>query len=514
MRNTLILSFLLFFINVAISQTLSEVKHKEKVNELVVSYLNFVNNTSNKTAFLKNKNVFARKPFRDETNEPYFNLNNLRQLYKKTYSDGYEVKFYNKKIIVGDILIDQKLNTYYTEVKIPQILVYNEIKETYKDTTIRDSILVDTLYSYTERVDSILQIDTLKRSKKSMLKLYITYNNKFNEYRDHAIEAVTFNKFKYKHQPISELSTYWVNLEESWRDVIRKKLNFPELATDYYLKRIYGIRELDLSKSEITNFEPLTEFKGLTYLNVNNRPLDTLIYVKNCTKLTRLDIQNCNLTSLHGLEDLVNLESLSAAKNEIEDLTPLKALTRISYLNLNENKIMDLTPLKGMTYMNKLHLNLNVIESLEPLRSMVILSELFVRKNKEISSLEPIRKCQTLVKLDCFNTKVPSLDPIKNHIRMVHLDCSHTKITSLAPIRNMSNLIHLSFEANKLSDFSILNRLDRLKYLNCSQTNISDISSISRMEYIKELRAIHTDFSKQDIQRFKKKHPRVAITYY
>jgi len=46
------------------------------------------------------------------------------------------------------------------------------------------------------------------------------------------------------------------------------------------------------------------------------------------------------------------------------------------------------------------------------------------------------------------------------------------------------------------------------------ETNISDISSVSRMQYLKTLYAPHTDFSKSDIQRFKKKHPKVAITYY
>lgn len=492
----------------------SQEKINSEINKLVAGYQNYINGKTSKYSFLRHKEVSIRKPFRDSTSEAYFRLPALKKLYHNLYPDGYELKFYDKKKTISELGINRDLNTYFSEVRVPQIVEYFELQKTYQSITKKDSTLNGDEYVFTEKQESLLVIDTLKRTHKSILRLYVTCEYKFQEYEKFKIEAVTFNKFNYKHIAPTGLTKYWVGLSQPWRELIKKKLRFPDVPSEYYLARVSGITSLDLSKSEITDFSPLLQFTGLQKLIVNNRPLDTLSHLRKCNKLIQLEVSNCGLTSLEGIQEMKSLESLSAAKNEIENLMPIRGMINISYLNLNENKIIDISPLRNMTSMRKLYLDLNLIESIEPLSRMVILSELFIKKNKEISSLEPIRKCATLYKLDCFNTKISSLDPIKKHLRMVHLDCSHTQVTSLDPLKNMKGLIHLSFAANKLTDYSILNRLDRLKYLNCSQTNISDISSVSRMEYLKELYAPHTDFSKADIQRFKKKHPKVAITYY
>lgn len=490
--------------------------HKSSVNKLITEYLSFINSESNDPSFLKSKQVYISKPERDETTEPYFSLIDLKQLYINKYGDDYKAVFNTKSIKISEILIDKKLNTYYSTVKIPQQIRSTELQTSYTDTIITDSVLVDSIYTYTTRTDSILTTDTVKKSANSTLKLYITFDYKDSQklYTNHVIEAIAFDKRPYKHQPLSKLANYWVSLDDSWRDLIQKKLNFPEVVSDYYLDRIAGISNLDLSESEITDFTPLAEFKGLKVLDLSNRPLDTLLYVKDCIKLKDLSINNCSLTSLHGLEKLVSLEVLQAAVNEIVDLTPIKDATKIVILNLNENKIVDISPLKGMRSMSRLYLNLNEIESLGALKNMIVLSELYIKKNRDIKSLEPIRNHQTLVKLDCFNTKITSLDPIKNHRRMVFLDCGYTQVKSLDPIRYHIELRHLAFKGNAITDFSSLNKLDRLTYLNCSNTSISEITAISRMDRLKKLDAINTKFSKGDIQRFKKKHPKVGINYY
>lgn len=509
--------------------------HKNSVMELVTEYNNYLNSASKQTPFLSSKEVFVAKPVRDNTNEPYFTVSELKEQYISSYGPDAQVVFNEKRIKISNILIDKKLNTYYATAIIPQQIRYLEINSSYKDTTYIDSLLtltkigrldstvsvdsiysIDSSYTMTERTDSILISDTLKKTNNIILNLYITMKYKVasEKYTEYKIEAITFNKRPYKHQPISELSQYWVSLGEDWQKLIKEKLRFPEVATDYYLERISGISSLDLTKSEITNFEPLQKFNGLKTLNLSGRPLDTLHYIQNCVKLKDLNISNCSLTSLHGLENMTLLESLKAANNEIEDLTPIKNCSQIIVLNLNENKIKDLSPLSSMRTMQRLYLDLNLIEDLAPLKNMIILSELYIKKNRDIKSLEPIASHRTLVKLDCYNTKIESLEPIKNHTRMVHLDCGYTQIKSLAPIRNLTELRHLAFVGNYISDFNALNRLDQVRHLNCSSTNISDISVISRMDKLKELNAISTEFSKSDIQRFKRKNPKVAINYY
>ena len=75
-------------------------------------------------------------------------------------------------------------------------------------------------------------------------------------------------------------------------------------------------------------------------------------------------------------------------------------------------------------------------------------------------------------------------------------------------------LTDLNISGNLITDFSALNNYRNIRKLNVSKTKISDISPIMKMENIRELKAVHSDLSKADIQRFKKKYPRCEITYY
>ena len=504
-----------FFILASLSLFSQTEADTAEVNTIIRSYQNFINNKSNNVDFLKSKSIRARKPYKDTTDEAYFSLAALRSLYKNDYP-AYEVVFNEAKIKTSSIEIDTIVNTYYSEVIIPQMIRYYDLIESISTEEVTDTTWTDdTTFTLTNKLDTIIHIDSTKKSTRGYLKLYITMEYKFKKFSNYKLEAITFDKAPYKHLPLSNLQEYWVSLGSKWQQVIKNQLyNFPDVPNDYFLKRISGIKELDLRKSGITDFEPLKGFSGLETLYLTDLELDTLSYLENCTNLTGLFIAGCSLTSLHGLEKMTKLISLNAARNEISDLTPIKGCTEMSYLNLNENEITDLTPIKGLTSLKTLKFNLNKVENMDALSNMPVLSELHMRKNKEIPSLEPIRACGTLYKLDCFNTSIDDLDPIRNHTRLVHLDCSHTKISSLEPLKNLTNLVHLAFAANSLSDFSVLSKLDKLRFLNCSQTNISDITPLNNMDDIEELNAAHTDFTKQDIQRFKKKHPGVSILFY
>ena len=81
-------------------------------------------------------------------------------------------------------------------------------------------------------------------------------------------------------------------------------------------------------------------------------------------------------------------------------------------------------------------------------------------------------------------------------------------------MRHLKYLTYLAFSGNRLDNYGVLDGFKYLKTLKCAQTNISDMGPVNRMERLLVLYAIHTDFSKGDIQRFKKNHPKCAITYY
>ncbi|MCP4520216.1 MAG: leucine-rich repeat domain-containing protein [Cytophagales bacterium] len=328
------------------------------------------------------------------------------------------------------------------------------------------------------------------------------------------IEAVTKRGVKAKYRPLSKLQKWWIALDDDWKGIIRKELKLGETPTDYYLKRVIGIKRLDLSNSHITNFKPVLALRGLLELNLSKSKIRDLNYLKNCSRLKKLDLSESNLTTLSGLEHNLHLEILDVSKNELTDLEPLEGLKNLLELDFSNNQVEDLNPLALCTKMKELRFNLNIVKDLKPIQNLAYLEKLHFSKNQDIETLAPLSKMTRLVELDCFNSKVSTLTPIRHLTKITYLDIGYTNITSLNVFSHLKYLTYLSFTGNKIEDFSVLYKFPYLKYLDCSTTKISDIAPINKMQGLLTFKANNTDFTKEDIQKFKKKHPNCKKIYY
>jgi len=85
-------------------------------------------------------------------------------------------------------------------------------------------------------------------------------------------------------------------------------------------------KELDLSRSEISDITPLTSLNHLTHLNLS----------KN------------RISDITPLRSLTNLWELNLSGNQISEITPLRSLANLRKLNLRDNQISDITILPCM----------------------------------------------------------------------------------------------------------------------------------------------------------------------
>ncbi len=464
----------------------------------------------------------AKKAFREVITSPYIRvpndlnkeakdtllpLNQYLYLLETEFPHGYEMKLNLAKIDFEDLHIDKSRNSYRVKATVTKRFVEYFVNE-------RDAVKTDTLGTDSTSLE-VPRYDTTTVKNFTNLTFYFTTSIEFSKYTPLKLEAVQVaGKNPEYVQPLSELTAWWVALSDTWKTKLSEELKLPEAPSDYFLQRIHGIEKIDLSGIQVKSWTVLEQLKGVKELDLSGLGLDTLIMLKNMTGLRILNVSNNKLRSLHGLEKCINLEVLNFSGNEVVDLTPIADCQNLMALQFNDNKVEDLSTVKNFIHLRTLHLSNNEVFDIAPLKSLRIIRNLDISKNKKIESIEPISHLVMMEKLDIYNTQAGSLEPVRNMKNLLHLDAGYAQIHSLDPIKNFELLGYLSIAGNPIDDFSALNNLERIRKLYLSSVKISDIGPIMKMENIRVLHAPHTNFSKEDIQRFKKKFPKCEITYY
>jgi internalin B len=144
------------------------------------------------------------------------------------------------------------------------------------------------------------------------------------------------------------------------------------------LKYFTGLKELNLSYNDISDFAPLAELKSIEILGFNGiRPKD-LSVLKGLTNMTCMIFdwtwnegsrQDGNV-SLDFISDMKNMEIFSACGGGIKDITALGGLTKIWSLYLDDNAISDISVLANLTNLKELKLSQNPIGDFSPLKDI------------------------------------------------------------------------------------------------------------------------------------------------
>ncbi|MBW8050042.1 MAG: leucine-rich repeat domain-containing protein [Cytophagales bacterium] len=376
----------------------------------------------------------------------------------------------------------------------------------------RSDMLTSTIYD-TIAFDSV-RYDTVTNRKSYHLTFFIKLDIKEQIPQNFKVYAISKTGDEPRLKPLPEIVSWWVSMDDPWKKVFSEKLTFPEFPGVKELNHVYSLRELTCSGEDITTLEPIRNLKQLRILKCSGTSVSSLEPVAELENLVWLKINKNKLTSLELIKNLVNLQKLECSGQDISSLAPLKNLVNLIELDCSDNELEDIEPLRYLDSLERVDFSLNTdISNIEPVRKLTKLVELRFGKI-DIKSLEPVKNLTNLIELDCFNTEISSLEPLKGLRKLALLNCSYTKITTLDPISKHRYIAWLYISGNTIDDIGFLKNFTFLKELDISKTSVSSLDAIQKLEFIEMLKCFYTKISKEEVQRFKKKHPRCAITYY
>jgi internalin A len=247
----------------------------------------------------------------------------------------------------------------------------------------------------------------------------------------------------------------------------------PELAC------LTGLQELDCSRTQVSDLEPLREFASLEYLN----------------------FWSTNVSSLVPLRGLTSLVSLNCISTQVTNLKPLRYLTSLQIIDCSSTLVSDLEPLRDLTSLQKLNCGATKVNDLEPLRDLTSLRFIDCSAT-QVSDLEALQGLKNLQYIFCGGTKVSELKALRRLTSLISLDCSHTQLSEsdLEPLQGIATLLRLACDATLVSKLEKLRCFPSLQILDCSSTQVSDL------EPIVDLQTLHTLFIRNlNISEFPRK---------
>jgi internalin A len=226
-----------------------------------------------------------------------------------------------------------------------------------------------------------------------------------------------------------------------------------------------GLQELDCSRTQVSDLEPLREFASLEYLN----------------------FWSTNVSSLVPLRGLTSLVSLNCISTQVTNLKPLRYLTSLQIIDCSSTLVSDLEPLRDLTSLQKLNCGATIVNDLEPLRDLTSLRFIDCSAT-QVSDLEALQGLKNLQFLFCGGTKVSELKALRRLTSLISLDCSHTQLSEsdLEPLQGIATLLRLTCNATLVSKLEQLRCFASLQILDCSSTQVSDL------EPIVDLQTLHT----------------------
>jgi len=170
------------------------------------------------------------------------------------------------------------------------------------------------------------------------------------------------------------------------------------------------------SRTDLTDFSPLSHF----------------------TRLERLELDNTPTTDCSSLVRLKNLRSVSLADTKVNDVLPLAQLTKLRHLDLQGTKVSDLSPLTRLTKLEFLSLHGTPVTDIMPLTGLTKLRHLDLQGTKVVD-LSALTDLTNLEYLDLIYTSVTNVSPIGRCIKLKYLFLQETKVTDPSPLATLKS---------------------------------------------------------------------------
>ena len=211
--------------------------------------------------------------------------------------------------------------------------------------------------------------------------------------------------------------------------------------------------------------------------------------------LEKLTLENGISTELHHITSLGSLTQLSISgttvdKDSLADIAALPLLKELSLINCD---ISSITPIQKASSLVKLDLSNNLVHDLSALSGMKQLQELNLSHNT-ITDLSSLSSCSALTKLDVASNAVSTLAPLSALPLLTHLNADTNMITELGDLGKLTALSYLNLGNNNLANVSALASCTALTELNISSNSLTDIAELAELINLTRL-----DFSRNEV---------------
>ncbi len=140
-----------------------------------------------------------------------------------------------------------------------------------------------------------------------------------------------------------------------------------------------------------------------------------------------------------------------------------------------------------------------------------------VRKNAELSeppTKEELHKVITIDKLDISgNKEITTLNPIKRLFNLKLLDVSSTSLKDFTPIAEVLELENLNVSNNAVGSIDFLTKSIRLQSLNIENTTVNSLKPAEGLSNLRLIYADKTGITDDEAFNFRKKNPGCIVIY-
>jgi Leucine-rich repeat (LRR) protein len=292
--------------------------------------------------------------------------------------------------------------------------------------------------------------------------------------------------------PISGL----VNLE-------KLKCNGLKITSLDFLTQMKNLKSLDCGSTRIYDLGPVAGLKEIESLDISGTGVINLNTVKELLNLMYLNCENTTVSSLESLVDLQKLEVLRISNTgvtSLEELKEVKSLKRIYCDNTGIPKeeaiqfmrdhpeclvIFESEDLflgwKGLENPWKEIAGKNTQISEQPtqeeLHQVLTIAKLDISGNKEITTLDPVKRLFNLTVLNVSSILVKDFTPIAEAMVLEDLNISDNAINSIDFLKNARHLHTLNIENTQVASLTPVEKLTGLRYIYADNTPIDDASA-------------------------------------
>jgi len=360
-----------------------------------------------------------------------------------------------------------------------------------------------------------------------------------------------------------DLFSGWKNLENPWKEIVRKNAQISEQPTQEELhqvltiakldisgnkdittlnpvKRLFNLTVLNVSATNLKDFTPVSEIRELEDLNISNNTLSSIDFLTNSSRLHILNIENTQVASLSSLEKLSDLKTIYADNSGINDSKAFQFREKNSgcIVVYKTNELEGWWNGLSVAWKNLFsgQFKIDSPPTKEQLHLILFLDSLVIKDNSQINDLSPVTMISGLKNLTMSGTQVSNLQPLSQLSNLEVFQCNQSPVSDLTPLSGLSKLQKLDIENTPVEDLDPIAVLLNLRSLNGSGTQIKSIDPVEdlmkleeiklnntlikslkpllELPRLKSLECYNTKITSKTVDKFKEAKPGVKVVYY